>query len=81
MAQYDPKYGYKIEKPKGPVYRPYRTFNDKRWMVVKAVIDGEEFGYSGDIIANDMVSRDHARFLANYLNGKVGKDGKRKVKS
>ena len=41
------------------------------WKVIKSIDEsGEDFGESGDLIAYIPESRDLARFVATYLNGR-----------
>jgi len=53
-------------------YRVYKTFDEKNWKVVLAIIkidkEEEEYGELGPVVATDIPTRDLARSIADLLN-------------
>ena len=53
-------------------YRVYKTFDEKNWKVVLAIIkidkEEEEYGELGAVVATDIPTRDLARSIADLLN-------------
>jgi len=43
-------------------------YNKSGYKVLRSIIDGEDYGETGDLVAYIPEGRDMARFLAKYLN-------------